>query len=187
MKPNSLITLSAIALFCPSLSFAQQTEESSTQQNESEKPYEVVITSKPSRAYLRGLIEDVEEDFFEKFNEFNDDDMYDMYCYEYTPAMTHIKRRACEPLFMIKYRSQQSGDALFLMSAGGSGGTTNSLGSKLMGVYLPTEVEMRRHQDRYYKTLTEKLEEAVRTNQEIGEIASVMEQLKYRLEHYNEN
>lgn len=173
-------------LFAPVIA-AQQAQETEATGVETETPYEVVITSKPSRAYLRDLIEQVEEDFFAKFNEFNDEDMYDMYCYKYTPAMTHIRKRACEPLFMIKYRSQQSSDGLFLMNAGGAGGDSNSLGSKMMGVYLPSESEMRKHQGRYYETLTQKLEEAAATNKEIGEIANVMAQLKYRLENYSDN
>lgn len=166
---------------------AQQSEESEENvesQEAASTPYEVVITSKPSRAYLRDLIEDVEEDFFAKFNEFNDEDMYDMYCYKYTPAMTHIRKRACEPLFMINYRSKQSSDAMFLMAGGGN---STSIGERMAGVYLPTEREMRRHQKRYYETLTQKLEEAAATNQEIGEIANVMMQLKSRLENYNED
>jgi len=180
MKIISAIALPIVLLLLPTSLLAQQAPEAAEQQNESEKPYEVVITGKVTRAYLRGLIEDVEEDFFDQFNELNLDETYDMYCYKYTPTMSHIKKRACEPLFMIKYRSDQSSYALFAIS----GANAQFLGSALAGVYLESPREMRNNLSRYYETLVEKMEELVRTNQELGEIAKVMEQLKNRLENY---
>ncbi len=184
---NRSIKFSLLVLAMPLQLLAQDEISNSASVTEASKPYEVVITGKPTRAYLRSLIEEVEDDFFELYSELNEDDKFDMYCYKYTPIMSHISKRACEPLFMLKFRSQESSNALSAMIAGGGGGDANSLGMKLAGVYLMTEKEMRRNQEDYYEILVQKMEELSATNRELGEIASVMEQLKYRLANYSDN
>jgi len=182
MKIKLALALPLWVLLLPTSLLAQQSAEAAQQQNQSEKPYEVVITGKVTKTYLRELIEDVEEDFFAKFNELNDDDIYDMYCYVYTPTMSHIKKRTCEPLFMIRRRAENAGDVAFSLGGGGTFGDVSSGG--LGATYLESPNEMRKNQGRNYEVLIQKLEELVRTNQELGEIANVMEQLKNRLENY---
>ncbi len=162
-------------------SWAQQETESKSLKSEAGEPYEVVVSGRPTRARYQELIEDVEEDFFAKFNELNIDDEYDMYCYEYTPTMSHIKRRACEPLFMIARRAKNASDAVFMISAGGN---SAPLASKLGGVYLESPDEMVKYEKRNYEVLVKKMEELTASNRELGEIASVMEQLKFQLENY---
>ncbi len=180
MKLQSIFSITAL-IFLPSSILLAQDDSANV---ESAKPYELVVTGKPTRANLRARIEKAEEDFFELFSELNEDDQFDMYCYKYTPTMTHISKRACEPLFMLKYRAQQSSDALSAMVAGGGGGDMNSLGMKLAGVYQMSEREMRRNREEYYEILVQKMEELAATNKELGQIASVMEQLKYQLANY---
>jgi hypothetical protein len=183
MKIKLAMVLPIVALLLPSSLLAQQSAEAAEQQNESEKPYEVVIIGKVTRAYLRELIVDVEEDFFAKYSELNDDDAYDMYCYEYTPTMSHIKKRTCEPLFMTRRRAENGADVAFSLAGGGTFGPRHRSGG-LGATYLESPNEMRKNQGRHYEILIQKLEELTRTNKELGEIANVMEQLKYRLENY---
>ena len=66
-------------------------------QQASSLPYEVVITPTITRLNLRKLIVDVEDDFFEKFNELNLDDDYDVACYKEKITISHITTRICEP------------------------------------------------------------------------------------------
>jgi hypothetical protein len=53
-------------------------------------PYQVIVTPTISRTGLRELVADVEEDFYEQFNELNIEDNYDIVCYKHTPTMSHI-------------------------------------------------------------------------------------------------
>jgi len=177
-------TLCAIAISVILPAKVSVAQESTPEDAEAETPYEVVITGRLTRSRLRNMIEDVEEDFFDRYNELNTDDTFDMYCYEYTPTMSHIKKRACEPLFMIKYRSQQGSDALYAITSGGGGGTTNSVGMKLLGVQLLSERQMRSDREEYFQTLIKKMEEFSQSDKQLAEIAKVMEQLKFRLENY---
>ena len=179
---NKTLCVIAISMILPvNVSVAQ---ESTPEETEADTPYEVMVTGRLTRSRLRNMIEEVEEDFFDRYNELNTDDTFDMYCYEYTPTMSHIKKRACEPLFMIKYRSQQSSDALFALTSGGGGGTHNSVGMKMMGVQLLSERQMRRDREKYFQTLIEKMEEFSQSDKQLAEIATIMEQLKFRLENY---
>ena len=190
MKPTTtLILLVTVHIFLAQASAQTATEPQDSQQTEiasevptsSEQPYQVVVTGQLTRSRLRNLIEDVEEDFFAKFNELNTDDAYDMYCYEYTPTMSHIKKRACEPLFLIKYREQQTNDQLHNLSNGQIG---QNVGLALSGIYLEKTQLMAKSQSRHYEILIQKMEDLTQSNQELGEIADAMQQLKLRLENY---
>ena len=174
--------VTAICLLTPLSLLAQEQQENRIESAETNKPYEVVITGKPTRARLRTLIEEVEEDFFNKFNELNHDNAYDMYCFEYTPTMSHIKKRACEPLFMIRQRAENGANLAFSLGGGGAFGWWDQGG--IGNVYLESPEEMRKNMSRHYEILVEKLEDLTATDSELGEIANVMQQLKNRLENY---
>ncbi len=182
---NQLKAMLLIATLLFSAGSLAQQQSSQEQPETANKPYQVVITGKPTRAYYRELIQDVEDDYFEKFNELNDDDTYDVYCYEYTPTMSHIRKRACEPLFMIRQRADEGAAMAF---AFGTAGVNNSVAKvangAIGGLYNETEATRRSIHKSDYETLVEKLEELTGSNKELAEIANVMEQLKYRLENY---
>ncbi|MEZ5490281.1 MAG: hypothetical protein R3F50_08175 [Gammaproteobacteria bacterium] len=173
-----------LALFVSNLAVAQTEAGDSNSQQESETPYEVVITGQPSKAYYRELIQKVEEDYFARFNELNTDDMYDMYCYEYTPTMSHIRKRACEPLFMIRQRAADGANLAFSFSTGGvEWGIADAIGS----VQNESEVVRQNNRKRNYDALVQKIEELTLADKQLGEIANVMAQLKNRLESYSGN
>ncbi len=185
MRTKALVKATLLLAIATSAvsSQAQKEAESASSDIESDKPYEIVISGRPTRAHYRQLIQDVEDDFFERFNDLNIDDEYDMYCYEYTPTMSHIKRRACEPMFMLARRAKNSSDTLFMIGGGG-GGDANSVGMKLFGTYLESPAEMVKYEKGNYEILVRKMEELTQTDRELGEMADVMEQLKFRLENY---
>jgi len=174
-----MVMMQASAQTPTELQDSTQTDTTSEDQASSDKPYQVVVTGRLTRSRLRNLIEDVEEDFFAKFNELNLDDAYDMYCYEYTPASTHIKQRACEPVFIIKYRSDQQSLGLLNLT-----GQAQSVASALHGTYIESPEEAVKNQRRHYEILIQKMEALTQSNQELGEIADAMRQLKLRLENY---
>ncbi len=173
-----------LIIFSSSTLLAQDEQEDSGPLATPDKPYEVVITGKPTKAYYRELIQQVEEDFFAKFNELNEDDAYDMYCYKYTPTMSHIRKRTCEPLFMIRQRAADGADIAF---AFGVSGVIYGSNGAIGGQVNDSEEVRRSNRGRDYGVLVRKIEELTATNQELGEIASVMEQLKFRLENYSED
>lgn len=142
-------------------------------------PYQIIIKPQATLSDLRELIVQVEDDFYGVFNEINIDDAYDIYCYEYVPTMSHIKQRACEPLFMIDARGLNASEALFnLISADGDGGNSRPGSTPL---FSPSE--MRNHESPNYEILQEKMEEFMRTDKEFSEIGSVLGKLKARLQN----
>lgn len=157
----------------------QDSGSAATDQANDDDRYEVVITGKVTRAKLRNLIEDVEEDFFARFNELNTDDLYDVYCYRFTPTASHISERVCEPVFQINTRADNVSRVVMGMAC--SNLVCNSDGSFLSPEALQTEVQPD------YETLQEKLEEFTRTDARFRQIGNVLAELKYRLEILGED
>ncbi len=141
-------------------------------------PYEVVVRPNVTRGSLRELIVQVEEDFYEKFNELNIDDKYDIACYKHTPTMSHISERVCEPWFMIRARGDNASDTTYLL---GGAGPINK--SKRSAFLLPPEA-MRKEMNREYEVLEEKMEELTRTDSTFQEIGSVLAKLRHRLKNF---
>lgn len=186
MRLRHNLKVATLLLCLPSLLWSQQAPEPSSEKAESDKPYEMFITRQPGKANLRDLIAEVEEDFFARYNDLNPDDAYDMYCYEYTPTMSHIRKRACEPLFILQQRARNGSDLGFAL--GGIGGKgAKSLGAALSSVYLESPREMGKNMSRHYEILVENMESFTQSDRELAEIASVMEQLKFRLENFQDN
>ncbi|MCG8413668.1 MAG: hypothetical protein MI746_05550 [Pseudomonadales bacterium] len=160
---------------------AQQESEPEESQTEAEKPYEIVVTPTLSRAGLRNLISNVEEDFYEKFNELNIDDSFDIVCYKFNPTMSHITQRVCEPTFMLKYRGENASEATFLLGSGNISAALSGLAS------LKTERQLFAENRRNYDKLQELMEEFYRTDTEFRQIGEVLGNLKTRLENYGQD
>lgn len=142
---------------------------------ESELPYQITVRGRVTRARLRNLIRDVQEDFFKKFNELNIDDAYDVHCYKYTPTMSHISHRICEPAFQIDARAENAAEAAFILGCTGICGDPDLFSPRLLHRTLKPNFEI----------LQAKLEELTRENADFRQIGNVLAELKYRLENYN--
>jgi len=147
------------------------------------KPYEIVITPTMSRSKLRDTIQSVEDDFFDKFNELNIDENYDIVCYKHTPTMTHIPERVCEPLFLLRARGMNSSDSAFLLGAAGKDAINQAQGS----AFLMTPDHMKNSKRKDFEILQQKMEELNRSNEELRSIGSVLAQLKARLENFGKD
>ena len=159
----------------------QSAETTSTATDGSDAlPYQVVVKGRISRLRLRNMIEEVEEDFFAKFNELNADDAYDVYCYKYTPTMSHISKRICEPRFQIMERGLNAAEVAHILGCSGYCGDTAGVASSV----LYSEEDLHRVVKPDYEVLQEKLEELTRTNPEFRQIGDVLAELKYRLENF---
>lgn len=180
---NTWLALSLI--FLPLVSTAQDaasTEAQSALPQSSETPYEIVVSGEVSRARLRELIVEVEEDFFARFNEINADDDYDIICYEYVPTMSHIKKRVCEPAFMLRARGLNASETTFLLGQGGV--DTNNAAQQAAFAHSPRS--LRTHMASDYETLQEKLEAHNRSDAEFRQIGQALADLKNRLANYGE-
>ncbi|GJM12379.1 MAG: hypothetical protein DHS20C12_07820 [Pseudohongiella sp.] len=155
--------------------------EEATQQRR--LPYEVVVRPNVTRGDLRNLIQGVEDDFFEKFNELNIDENYDIVCYKHTPTMSHISERVCEPLFLIRARGSNASESAFLGGSQGKDAFNQSRGS----AFLDTPDIMKRVKKKDFEILQEKIEELNRSNEELRSIGSVLAQLKSRLENFGKD
>ena len=114
---KTLLRLALIfPLFAPAV-VAQETRIPATVQSAG-LPYEVIVTPNVTKKDLRQLIQQVEEDFFARFNELNIDDDYDVICYRYTPTNSHISRRVCEPNFKIRARADNASETAFALITG---------------------------------------------------------------------
>jgi len=68
---------------------------------------ELVVVGSPSLIRLKHMVYRAEERFFAAFNEFNDDDEYDVRCFYETPAGTHIRRHVCRANFVSEAESAE--------------------------------------------------------------------------------
>jgi hypothetical protein len=143
-------------------------------------PYEVIVTPTINRQGLRALITQVEDDFFEKFNELNIDDYYDVICYKYTPTMSHISKRVCEPRFIMETRNLNANDVTMLI---GSVGKWSVGSAKSAFVFTPRTLHKEKRTD--YEVLQDKMEELTRSDSEFRSIGNALAELKSRLENYD--
>ncbi len=179
MNDHLFLFLLAAAFLLPSAG-AQEAAASAPAAYSDPRPYEIVITPKITRLDLRNLIEQVEEDFFAKFNELNLDDEYDIFCYRYTPTMSHISKRLCEPAFIIRARGDMASQATFRL---GSSSTIGSGGREAAFVLPPAG--MRKEVKPEFDTLEKKMEELNASNPELRSIGNVLAELKWRLKNYS--
>ncbi|PCJ19046.1 MAG: hypothetical protein COA96_16405 [SAR86 cluster bacterium] len=162
----------------------QDPDKANSSASNNTKPYEIVITPTVTKSDLRGLIQEVESDFFDRFNELNIDDSFDIVCYKMTPPMTHISQRVCEPLFLIQLRSQNASDSTYTLGTQYATGPFGAaVGSGMPPVIMNPEA-LRRETSESFKLLQENMEELNRTDNELRSIGSALAQLKARLEKF---
>ena len=137
-------------------------------------PYEIIVTPFVTRRDLRGMIDKVEDDFIDKFNELNLDDDYDIQCGKITPTASHIRKRVCEPNFYIQARADDASKNMFL------------LGNPLAGrsFYLQSSHSLEKEKAREYEILQEKVDELTQENRDLRGIGLVLGELKRRLENF---
>ena len=90
MKLKQSILLSLTALLCMPLLAQQQSSDSAEDEGE------VIVIADLRLAEVRQFIEEVEEELYSAFNEYNDDDDFDVRCRKETPTGSNIPRRLCE-------------------------------------------------------------------------------------------
>lgn len=192
MKNLALHVVVCCGLLVPALAWAQDLSSTTAnitnqelRRNDSSttavnKPYEIIIQPTLTRTHLRGLIQTVEEDFFDRFNELNIDDDYDIVCYKHTPTMSHISERVCEPLFLLRARGENSSEVTFLLGSTSKDAVNQASGS----ANLQTPDVMKRNMKREFNILQEKMEELNSSDDELRSIGSVLAQLKARLKNF---
>ncbi len=168
MKKPILFLLSSMAFLLSHNTVAQDTSGSPQSAAISRMPYQITVTPNPSRARLKKLVDEVEDDFIDRFNELNLDDDYDIQCGKVTPTMSHIRTRVCEPNFYIEARAENVSN--FLFSEGGT--------------YLLSSSAMEKETHREFEVLQQKVNELTETDRDLREVAYVLAELKRRLKNY---
>jgi len=167
------------AIYC-SGTIGQSAEATAVQASAQRLPYEVIVTPSIRRSDLRKLIIQVEEDFFEKFNELNIDERYDILCYRYIPTASHIPERVCEPYFMINSRAANVSEVVSMIM--GPPGKRDRL-----SVPLFDPRAMRNQVAFEYDILQKKMEELNKDNLELRSIGQALATLKARLANYGKD
>lgn len=165
MKPSVHTAVFLIVIFLSTLVSAQDDSVTASTKQTVRLPYEVVVTPNVTKGDLRKLLIEVEDDFVARFNELNIDDEYDVLCYRFTPTMSHIRRRICEPNFLIKERANNAGD----FAAGYT-------------AYLFSHSEVRQEKNREYEVLQDKFDEFTTTDADLRGKAFILSELKRRLQ-----
>ncbi len=192
MKNKNSLIVAIFLLIVSSGVQAAQTADASADQSQSDAqqdaieqtvvgtlPYEVVVRSRISRRGLRELIQRVEDDFFDKFNELNIDDYYDVICYKHTPTMSHISERICEPRFIMETRNLNASEVTMLI---GNVGKWTAGSAKSAFAFTPRTLHREKRSD--YEILQEKMEELTSADSEFRSIGNALAELKARLENY---
>lgn len=75
---------------------------------------------------LRVEIERLENAVYERFNALNNDDDFDIHCYEQAPTGSNIPVRTCWPNFAVRAEERAAGHSLRGMQGLGAGGSAQS-------------------------------------------------------------
>jgi len=108
-------------------------------------PEEITVTGQKLFRVLQQQIEEAEDLMYGLFNDFNDDDRYDIHCASEASIGTRIRQRVCRPEFVARAERAVAQD--FLAQSQGFTSTNPP----------PVQAEMGLH----YPVLEEKLREAV--------------------------
>lgn len=161
-----------IMLLMPGVAGAQEEQGDDSGTRVGQLPYEVIVRPRVNRAHLRDLIHKVEQDFFDRFNELNPDDFYDIDCYRVRPTGTHLTGRICEPEFHTYFRAENASESMMLMISE----------SPFMYLYSPRGLKS--ELSPYYDRLTAMLEDHYRSDEELHAIGEALAELKDRLQNY---
>ena len=102
-------------LVTPALVFAQDAENQASE-NEADIPTEIVVNAPVSLKFLRSEIDKAQDAMFDRFNDFNDDDRFDIHCRQIRRTGTRLLTRECSANF---FREAQEGEAdLFMKQIG---------------------------------------------------------------------
>jgi len=149
-KSSVLFSLAFLVALSPMLS-AQEDEG------------EVIVIADLNRSEVQGFIEEVQAQFYEIFNANNDDDRFDIVCYEATPTGSHIKREVCEPKFFVDARSANA--------------NSHRTGSDM----LVNDATLRAEHSAEFEELQQRMEAMTTSNAQFRELASILTQLRARL------
>lgn len=171
-----LASLLILLLVAP-VAMAQDTSLSKVSDQQSRLPYEVVVTPNVTFGRLKKLLVQIEDDFFDKFNELNLDDDYDVDCYRFKPTGTHISRRVCEPEFFKDARAENSSDVMFVMSCRCPAAPPPLLNRRGLRAHTGTEFDV----------MEEKLDAFYRSDAELNAIGSALAEVKLRIKNFSKN
>ena len=181
MLNNFMIVTGLMGLVVTQQSFGNTPQSEQQSEGAASTPYEIVVTPTMDKGDLRRLIVKIEDDFFEKFNEINQDEKFDILCFRHTPTMSHIPKRVCEPIFMLRTRTDQTSLAVTELAQM----LRNKLDARAM--QLVTDKDLRWSMKDYYRELQEKLEQVARDNDDFREIADALNTAKNALANFDED
>ena len=145
---------------------------------QSVKPYQIFVSPTFKRSDIRDLIVKLEEDFVARFNELNIDDDYDVLCYDYTPTMSHISRRTCEPNFLIRTRAGNASEAAYLL---------RQPGDPFSKIFVLTPRMLRQEVHGDYEILQSKLEELTSSDEDLKAMAMELDKLSSRMKNFGKD
>lgn len=128
---------------------------------------EVIVISELGRSEVNQFIEEAEDQFYAIFNANVDDDDYKITCRRETPTGSNIAVRACEPEFMIRARAENA----------------RNLGINFEQIV--SDQQIRAGLEPEYERLQEKMEQMTTEVPEFAQIASILSQLRARLNQLN--
>jgi len=117
---------------------------------------EVVVTGdRDSLSAARAAIVDAEERFYDRWNELNEDDVFDIRCRTYIPTGSRFPVRVCTPRFVEEGRQAE---AVRLMSSGGGsvGAGFDPSSPALMGQLKKRTLDMVRKDPELMRALLER-------------------------------
>lgn len=140
-----------LAVFLPGLVLAQDDEG------------EVIVIADLTRAEVEDFIEEVQAQFYEIYNANNEDERFDIVCYDAVPTGSHIRQHVCEPKFFVDARSANA--------------NAHRTGSET----LVNDNTLRAEHASDFEELQRRMEAMTTSNAQFREIASILTQLRARL------
>ncbi|PCI75763.1 MAG: hypothetical protein COB20_12220 [SAR86 cluster bacterium] len=157
---------------------AQDTSLPEDSDRQGRLPYEVVVTPNVTISSLKKLLVQIEDDFFDKFNELNIDDDYDVRCYKFVPTGSHIKTRVCEPNFYINARGNNASEYLYALGC---------YDCVAQPPELSTQGNLRFDTKEGFEVLQKKIEEFYRTDINFHSIGEAMSKVKLQLKNFGKD
>ena len=106
-------TLVVAMLAIPAVCAAGNGNGAGTAQDDGEVTDEIIVKGEKSLSALRREVWDLEEDFYSRYNELNDDRDYDVKCFFETPTGTRVKNHVCRARFVTNAYSAGAGKKRF--------------------------------------------------------------------------